>query len=164
MMIFFFWSPTMFFEVLQSWFWYRYSLSKMLCNICICLWQPVTMLHSAINIVVSLCFPPNNRRLIWPVLFFAPLFAFPGAVCFWPLKRWGNTGLCSHVVRPFVCFYYNKSTLSDYANCTMNVCTYVQCKETLGQWTFSFHVPNICPSSSEGLRESRCSRKQTSGR
>lgn len=97
----------------------------MLCDICICLWQPVTMLHSAINIVVSLCFPPNNRRLIWPVLFFAPLFAFPGAVCFWPLKRRGNIGLCSHVVRPFVCFYYNKSTLSDYANCTTNVCMYV---------------------------------------
>lgn len=32
-------------------------------------------------------------------------------------------GLYSLIVRLFVCFHHNKSTLRDYANCTANVST-----------------------------------------
>lgn len=100
------------FKILQSWIWCHYWLSKTLCNRSICLWDPIIVLYSAINIVASLCFLLNKMRLIWPGLFL-------------PFS-WSNLLLatCSHMVRPFVCFCYNKSTLSDVANCTVNVFMY----------------------------------------
>lgn len=95
-----------------------FCLSKMLCSRSICLCEPVTMFDSAIGIVVSVCFLPDNMKLMWPI-YYCTVFAFLGVICFWPLKRWSN--ICSPTVRPFVCFYSNKSTRNDYAHCTVNV-------------------------------------------
>lgn len=64
-------------------------------------------------------FSPRQCEINVTESIFALFFGFPGVICFWLLQRWSN--ICSHIVRPFVCFYYNKSILNDYSHCRVNV-------------------------------------------